>query len=157
MLSATDFLHLIIIMGFVVDAIKVGNVNIQVFAHGGIRIDAVLAVGDGLVTVEERRPFPREGQHGVVSVVDCTVDVQVDEVDVPVVLVAALSGQRRIDDAGIVVETEIEVVLEEFQVGDGYHYLFEVLTVVFAHESLKFLPGHAPDVVPSGVGHGGEY
>ena len=28
MLSATDFLHLIIIMGFVVDAVKVGNVNI---------------------------------------------------------------------------------------------------------------------------------
>ena len=140
-----------------VDGVEVGDVDAQALAHGGVRVVAVLAVGDGLVAVEERRLLPREGHHGITGVVRRAVDVEVDEVDVPVVFVAALGWQRVVDDAGVVVEAEVEVVLEILRVADGDHHLLEVQALVFGHESLKLLPGHTPDVVPSGVGHGGEH
>ena len=136
-----------------VDAVEVGDVDFKVFADGGIGIGAVLAVGDGLIAVEERRPLTRESQHGIVGVVNAAVDVQVDEIDVPVVLVAAVAGQRRVDDACVVVEAEIEVVLKELHVANGYHHLLEKLAVVLHHETVQPLAGHAPDVVPSGVGN----
>ena len=139
-----------------VDAIQVSDVDFKAFVHGRIGVESILAVRDGLVAIEERRPFARKTQHGVIGVVNRTVDVQVNEVDVPVVLVAAVGGKRRIHNTGVVVEPEIEVVAEVSRVFDGNHHLLEILSVVLNHEGVESHPGHTPDVVPSGVGHGGE-
>ena len=75
-LSSSNLLHLIIILRFVVDAVKVGDVDFKILAYGRDGVGTVLAVGDGLVSVEKRRPFSGEGQHGIVGVVFSAVDVQ---------------------------------------------------------------------------------
>ena len=157
MLSATDFLHRVVIADFVVHAVEVGDVEAQALTDSGVRVGAVLAVGDGLVAVEERGALSREGQHGVVGVVNRAADVEVDEVDVPVVFIAAFGGQRGVDDAGVVVEADIEAVLEKLWVEDGNHHLFEGLAVIFFHESLKRLSRCPPNMVPGGVGHSDEH
>ena len=77
-----------------VDAIQVSDVDFKAFVHGRIGVESILAIRDGLVAIEERRPFARKTQHGVIGVVNRTVDVQVNEVDVPVVLVAAVGWKR---------------------------------------------------------------
>ena len=137
--------------------VEVGHIECELFLDERGGVDAVLAVRDGLVTVDEARPLSREGQHRIAEVGNGAVDVEIHHVDVPVVFVAAVAGQRRVDDAGVVVEAEIEAVLEVLQVVDGYHHLLETLVVVLGHEGFEGLPWCAPDVVPSGVGHGDEH
>ena len=60
-LSATDLLHCIIIIYLMVNAVKVGDIKLQTFPFGRIRVDAVLAVWDRLVAVKEGGTLAREG------------------------------------------------------------------------------------------------
>ena len=68
-LSAANLLHGVVIVDFMVDAVEVDDAHFEVLACEGVRVDAVLAVGDGLVALEERGLLSSEAQHGVVGVV----------------------------------------------------------------------------------------
>ena len=66
-----------------VDTVKVGDVDPQVLADGRVGVDTVLAVWNGLIAVEEAGTLSREGQHGIGGVAGRTVDVEINEIDVP--------------------------------------------------------------------------
>ena len=111
-----------------------------------------MLVRHGLVMFQKRRRLTGETDQGMSGVEQRTTDVEIYEVDVPVVLVAAFVSLRTVDDAGVVGETDEEIGREIAQVGDKNHHLAEVVSIVFFHKRLQFLPRGAPHMVPGGVG-----
>ena len=150
-LVAVDLIDGVLVFQAVGLVVEVGEEQCIFLSNVCSGVGAEVLVRHGAVAVEERGGGAGEADLGVRRVRSASSVVEIDDVDVPVVFIATAAGLRRINDAGVVVETETEAGLEKGHVGDGNHDLFEVGTVVLDEELGQSASRCAPDVMPEGV------